>query len=471
MVLKLKQMRPVLSLLALLAMLFVFSSVKAASGPPTITRFSPKTGSGGSNLTIIGSNFNGTTSVLFTSASGAVAATSFTVSGNTTIKTTVPITATTGPVKVTTPSGSTTSASVFTVQEPNRPYVSIKGDVFTGGWFDNGYESCQDEINNDPGFAALYQSPSAFNGTYQNPNSVNEGGVLTYQYPNSNGTFTGSSADYGAWAMGIVSADSSKYFGFASDQAIANQKTNQVLTFGNTGTNDPSNGHFYKPDGFGGGLLAGAEQKTHCIPDYFHTKQQSPKSWAASNNLSTVGSGQYIASVGVGSVLNLNTSASKISAGKDITLFVTGDVYVGNNITYDSYKINTVPHFALVVLGSIFVGPNVTQLNGFYIAQPEVDSSHNASEGAFWTCHPSSTASYNNSQIYQNCAKQLIVTGGVIARQVNLLRIGGSITTANQPAEIFSYPPEAAVGGPFFNQSTSGNDIQIDSLVNLPPIF
>lgn len=475
MALKTKHWRVALALLVMGSSLLFAVPAGAASKAPTITSFAPKTGPGGSSTSIFGTNFNGTTEVDFTTQKGPSPSTNFSVANSTHIKVDIPIAAITGPVTVKTPLGTATSSTNFIVQEPGRPYVSFKGDVFTGGWFDNGYESCQDEINNDPGYAALYQSPSAFNGTYQDPNSVNEGGILTYQNVNSDGTTTGSSADYGVWAMGMVSSNKSKFFGFSSDQAVAKQKNSQVLIFGNTGTNDPKNGGFYKPDNFGGGLLAGAEQKIHCIPDYFNTKQNNPQNWTGASDLSTAKSGQYIVNSVAsfsGNVLNLNTHVTNIAAGKDITLFVNGDVYIGNNIAYVSHKINTVPHLALVVLGDIFVGPNVNHLDGLYIAQPNVDSNKNVTKGIFWSCHPLSESSYTSGQIYQNCKNNLAVSGGVIARQVNLLRINGSIDKPGvNPAETFSYPPESAVGGPFFNQTTSGNHIQIDSIVNLPPIF
>jgi hypothetical protein len=79
--------------------------------PPTITTFTPTSGLAGTSVTISGTNFTGATAVTF----NGVAA-SFTVISPTAIQTTVPPAATTGPLGVTTPVGSATSVSAFTMK-------------------------------------------------------------------------------------------------------------------------------------------------------------------------------------------------------------------------------------------------------------------------------------------------------------------------------------------------------------------
>ncbi len=82
---------------------------------PTITSFTPIRGPVGTSVTISGTNFRGTgfttTSVTFNN----VAAMTFTVNSPTRITATVPTGATTGPIKVTTPGGTATSTTNFTV--------------------------------------------------------------------------------------------------------------------------------------------------------------------------------------------------------------------------------------------------------------------------------------------------------------------------------------------------------------------
>src|SRR5438105_3170443 len=79
--------------------------------PPTITSFAPPSGTVGSSVTLSGTNFTGATAVTFNGVSA-----SFSLTSATAIQATVPSGATTGPISVTTPAGTATSASNFTVQ-------------------------------------------------------------------------------------------------------------------------------------------------------------------------------------------------------------------------------------------------------------------------------------------------------------------------------------------------------------------
>lgn len=81
--------------------------------PPTISSFTPISGPVGAGVTIAGANFTGATAVKFNGTSAQ-----FQVISATQINTTVPASATTGPVTVTTPNGTATSAQTFTVYPP-----------------------------------------------------------------------------------------------------------------------------------------------------------------------------------------------------------------------------------------------------------------------------------------------------------------------------------------------------------------
>src|SRR5207249_507939 len=82
--------------------------------PPTISSFSPSSGPVGTSVTISGSNFSGPTTVTFSNGTAA----SFTVNSDTQITTTVPTGASCGLISVSTPAGTATSASSFTVTVP-----------------------------------------------------------------------------------------------------------------------------------------------------------------------------------------------------------------------------------------------------------------------------------------------------------------------------------------------------------------
>jgi hypothetical protein len=87
---------------------------------PTITSFSPTSGSAGTSVTLTGTHFTGATAVKF----NGTAVGSFTVASASSITTTVPAGATSGPVTVTTASGTGTSATSFTITTPSAPVVA-----------------------------------------------------------------------------------------------------------------------------------------------------------------------------------------------------------------------------------------------------------------------------------------------------------------------------------------------------------
>ena len=89
-----------------------------AAPPPAITDFSPDTGRAGDSVTINGFSLSGATSVRFNGISAA-----FTVFGGSIIAT-VPVGTSTGPVTITTPSGSDSSSGVFTVVTTPPPTIT-----------------------------------------------------------------------------------------------------------------------------------------------------------------------------------------------------------------------------------------------------------------------------------------------------------------------------------------------------------
>ena len=87
---------------------------------PTITSFGPPTGWGGTQVTITGTNFTGTTGVAFNGLAGV-----FVVNSATEILATAPSGVTTGKLTVTTPEGSVDSATNFTAVNPNTLTVAV----------------------------------------------------------------------------------------------------------------------------------------------------------------------------------------------------------------------------------------------------------------------------------------------------------------------------------------------------------
>jgi len=91
----------------------VLTSNRAFRVHPGNITFTPTSGPVGTQVTITGTNFTGATRVTF----GGVKATTFSVDSDTQITATVPVGAKTGKIQVTTPQGTGTSATDFTVTQ------------------------------------------------------------------------------------------------------------------------------------------------------------------------------------------------------------------------------------------------------------------------------------------------------------------------------------------------------------------
>jgi IPT/TIG domain len=97
-----------------------FTVTGALPPAPTISSFSPTSGTAGASVTITGTNLTGATAVAFNGTSVVPAATS-----STQVTATVPAGATSGPISVTTPGGTATSQTSFTVTGTPPPPPTI----------------------------------------------------------------------------------------------------------------------------------------------------------------------------------------------------------------------------------------------------------------------------------------------------------------------------------------------------------
>jgi PKD repeat protein len=88
--------------------------------PPEVTSFTPTSGPVGTSVDVHGANFTGATNVTV-----GVTAASFTVASDSEIHATVPSGPATGPISVTTPSGTGTSSSSFTAGVNTPPLASF----------------------------------------------------------------------------------------------------------------------------------------------------------------------------------------------------------------------------------------------------------------------------------------------------------------------------------------------------------
>lgn len=336
------------------------------------------------------------------------------------------------------------------------PYIKTFGaDVFAGGWF---AANC----------ATNYQ-----NYQYGAPPDANYGGISAYAKTSGGKAAGGASSQYGAFALGNIDGSATQG-GFYSVGAQAGSLGVDYLNFANTG-NAPWGGQF---EGAGG-------NQGHCIPDYFTSKQTNinNSALAGGNSLADVnglGSGNYYKDTASGT---LTISGGTLDPGKNIAIFVKGDVYISGNIAYANHTPTSVPKFALVVQGNIYLAPGVSQITGWYIAQPASSGTPSTNDGVVWTCYDINTPSNASSGpwLESNCNNKLTLNGAVVAKYVNFRRVNGDIASAsttedtlsnalgsNNISEIINYTPDMVIGGPFFNAGSSYN---LDSLVSLPPVF
>jgi IPT/TIG domain-containing protein len=112
---------------------------------PTITSFTPTVGPIGTSVVITGTNFTGATAVRFNQVSAT-----YTVNSSTQITATVPTGATTGPISVTTPGGTATSATNFTVRTTHARSVTLNlsGHLTARGIVTaaDGFASCENGV-------------------------------------------------------------------------------------------------------------------------------------------------------------------------------------------------------------------------------------------------------------------------------------------------------------------------------------
>lgn len=342
-----------------------------------------------------------------------------------------------------------------------KPYFKAYGaDTFSGGWFNAEAVAC------DPS-GSYYQAP-VLSGT----TNYHKGGVMAFATADSaSGQWVrkGASSEFAAISLGLIEGSNASQYGFYSHPSGGYKD----LNFANITT--------FSVNNWWGGLFAGTAPQAHCVPDYFSTKQdQSTRQPISSvTNVGGMASGQYL----VDHIAFVPVSSSEpIAGGKRITIFIDGNVFIHSNIVYtarNTYTADNAPKFALVVRGSIYIAPDVTQLDGLYIAQPNLNKGNPEKDdtGVIWTCHTSGTDNPTDAFVSLACRNKLTVNGAFIAKQVNLLRANGDVAAAangeaaasGNIAEVFNFTPEMVTGGSFFNQPSSASKIQ--SLISLPPVF
>jgi uncharacterized delta-60 repeat protein len=191
----------------LFALLLQFTNLFAQ----TITGFTPSTGTPGSVVTVTGTNLAGVTGLAF----NGVPTTSITILSSTSITAYVPVSATSGPLRATSPSGFGTSGTSFTVVPakadvtvtvtPAGPISACNAPTLTATATTKPFALTGTGVGGYPHVAALQPDGKILVGGYfTSYNGTTRGGVLRL---NANGSLdptfapTGSGIDYDVDAM------------------------------------------------------------------------------------------------------------------------------------------------------------------------------------------------------------------------------------------------------------------------------
>jgi hypothetical protein len=309
---------------------------------------------------------------------------------------------------------------------------------------------------------------------------TNSGGLLGGWYDGST-AYAGASTLFAALATGLIS-------GFASGQNTATGPPTSVannLTFANT---TGSSGTVYSTN------YGGKDAQAHCL---FTPEQPA---LTATDGSSTMNIGSTPLNDGSHSYRgNVQLNGGTVPLGKNIGLYVSGNVYITSNIIYGTgaggvWTINSddtanVPSFTLVDTGgNIYIAPGVSELDGIYVAETV-----NGHGGTIYTCGQNTAGSFTPmaaADLYSSCNSQLSIYGSFIADQVNLMRTFGTLGNAtatesprgsrhsctngtSEPvcaSEVFDFSPELYLSSPQI-QLTNNGDPSYDSATSLPPVL
>ncbi len=212
------------------------------------------------------------------------------------------------------------------------------------------------------------------------------------------------------------------------------------------------------------GLYGGSFGSLPCTADYYGRMPAANMSFVSLAASTT--SGPYSWNGPAPLVLSGVVPASRI------TLYVNGNVFINNNITYPAnWTSGSTPLFQLVVNGDIFIRNGVSRIDGVYIAQKS-----GATGGTIYTCALGASALVPDGQLYSRCNNKLTVNGAFIANQVRFLRTNGTRQqgSGNEAggsgniAEVFNFSPALWMGQPVGQIIGSP---QYDSITSLPPIL
>lgn len=352
----------------------------------------------------------------------------------------------------------TTSESCTTVAA--KPYLKVAaGDVFAGKGFAPTTQACT-------------ATPNARIVSWNREDVANDG------------QWRGAGTTYAAFATGAID-------GFASSQFAPGTAPTPYpnepkgLTFANVAST---------------GMWGGNYQGATCIPDYYGTRPANATTYSGatwdtsawnSANAAAASPTNPDGTVAYTKNGNLTVTGGTVNSGSNVLLYVQGNVYLSGNITAavptvppgSTNAVLETPGFLLVATGDIYVSSGVNQLYGSFAAQP----TNATSGGNFYTCASANGTPLNLSAAnYGACSQQLVITGGVAAKKVHLLRTYGSMsqdTNGGQPiaatgsngytnaGEVIIYNPVLWLRRLTGTSGGSSGGTTYDAMTTLPPVL
>ena len=344
---------------------------------------------------------------------------------------------------------------------PSPPIVGTKGCVEyafgqSGGEIDSGGtirsasgdtgtvsgSGCTPKIENEPYLKVFGGDVLAGAGFTSGATCIAPGNGQILGWNRGDGSYThGSGTEFAAYAISHI-----KGFSSAQGGGVTAAGPPSGLAFANS----PIGGGDY------GGNLAGAG----CIPDYYSQR--------SGNTLPTTNLGSAALTAHTYTAAGVNGLFGTVPAGRQLAIYVAGDVYISSNINYAiAGSVTDLPSLTVIATGNIYISGNVTHLDGNYIAQ----------NSKIYDCAASNGTPYSQGDIYANCKNKLTVNGSFVSKQTLFLRTGdnGSLRFSdgdagpgsNNASEEFDYSPVLWMAPPANNSQPPA----YDAVTSLPPIL
>ena len=303
-------------------------------------------------------------------------------------------------------------------------------------------------------------SPNAFTIFSEPYLTVNGGDSVAGSLIGATGNCTDSSPD--SSGDGILSYSSSTPSA-GSGTTLAAQALGTISGF-TTDTNGTINDLTFASFGF-----APCVSSSTSVPSNITPTAYSQTAGADDTSLSSKTSGSYTASSTSTNYFSLG--ANTLPAGKQISIYVNGNVSINRNITYTTTgwtNIASIPNLRIVATGDIYISPDVTQLDGVYIAKGSIyDCSYteqNSTTAIFGSLPNKGKYVNGTAPANSPCLSQLTVNGSLIAKTVNFQRTSGNINTG-LPAETINYGPEDWLAPNIVNNGT------VNAIQQLSPVL